>query len=142
MVGIANRRVQSRQIVSVISKVCDIVSEISDSAKDQSLGIEQINRAVGDINQDTQENRQTLFEGVDTLTSMLEIMEGVIETMTIHPDKMWAALDERIGQLVSKGIDRDLLYQQALVTPSCGLATETVERADQTMAASAATMRR
>ena len=28
---------------------------------------------------------------------------------------------------------RALLYQQALVTPSCGLATETVERAERTM---------
>jgi hypothetical protein len=44
-----------------------------------------------------------------------------------------AALDERVGQLVSKGIDRDLLYQQSLLTPSCGLATETVERAEATM---------
>jgi methionine synthase II (cobalamin-independent) len=44
-----------------------------------------------------------------------------------------AALDDRIGQLVSKGIDRALLYRQALVTPSCGLGTETIERADRTM---------
>ena len=51
----------------------------------------------------------------------------------LDPRTLLAALDDRIGQLVSKGIDRALLYQQALVTPSCGLATETVERADQTM---------
>jgi len=51
----------------------------------------------------------------------------------LDPRVLLAALDDRIGQLVSKGIDRALLYQQALVTPSCGLATETVERADQTM---------
>jgi hypothetical protein len=44
-----------------------------------------------------------------------------------------AALDDRIGQLVSKGIDRAMLYRQALLTPSCGLATETVERAERTM---------
>jgi methionine synthase II (cobalamin-independent) len=51
----------------------------------------------------------------------------------LDPLTLLAALDERIGQLVSKGIDRGLLYQQALLTPSCGLATETVERAEATM---------
>jgi hypothetical protein len=51
----------------------------------------------------------------------------------LGPRTLLAALDERIGQLVSKGIDRDLLYQRALVTPSCGLATETLERADATV---------
>jgi methionine synthase II (cobalamin-independent) len=51
----------------------------------------------------------------------------------LGPRTLLAALDERIGQLVSKGIDRDLLYQRALITPSCGLATETVERADATV---------
>jgi hypothetical protein len=51
----------------------------------------------------------------------------------LDPRVLLAALDDRIGQLVSKGIDRALLYQQALLTPSCGLATETVDRADRTM---------
>ena len=44
-----------------------------------------------------------------------------------------AALDDRIGQLVARGIDRGLLYRQALLTPSCGLGTETGERAERTM---------
>jgi hypothetical protein len=51
----------------------------------------------------------------------------------LGPRTLLAALDDRIGQLVSKGIDRTLLYQRALVTPSCGLATETIERAERTM---------
>jgi methionine synthase II (cobalamin-independent) len=41
------------------------------------------------------------------------------------------ALDDRIGQLVAKGMDRGMLYRQSLLTPSCGLATETEERADR-----------
>ena len=51
----------------------------------------------------------------------------------LDPRVLLAALDDRIGQLVSRGIDRALLYQQALLTPSCGLGTETVERAERTM---------
>jgi argininosuccinate lyase len=68
-------------------------------------------------NQDTQENRKALFGGVDTLTSMLAIMEGVVDTLTIHPDKMWDALDERIlasdlaDYLVSRAVPYHDAYQ-------------------------------
>ena len=51
----------------------------------------------------------------------------------LDPHVLLAALDDRIGQLASKGIDRTLLYRHALLTPSCGLATETVERAERTL---------
>ncbi len=40
-------------------------------------------------------------------------------------------LDDRVAQLVAKGTDRGLLYQRALLTPTCGLMTESVERADR-----------
>ena len=42
-----------------------------------------------------------------------------------------AALDDRIGQLAAKGMDRGMLYRQSMLTPSCGLGTESVERADR-----------
>jgi hypothetical protein len=41
------------------------------------------------------------------------------------------ALDSRIGQLEAKGMDRGQLFRQALLTPSCGLATESVARAER-----------
>jgi argininosuccinate lyase len=79
-------------------------------------------------NQDTQENRQTLFDGVDTLTSMLEIMEGVIQTMTIHPDQMWNALDERIlaSDLADYLVSRAVPYRDAY-----RIVERLVEKADQ-----------
>jgi methionine synthase II (cobalamin-independent) len=40
---------------------------------------------------------------------------------------------DRVRQLVAKGLDRSLLYRQALLTPSCGLGTESVERADRVL---------
>ncbi len=66
-------------------------------------------------NQDTQENRQALFDGVDTLSSMLTIMEGVVDTLTIHPDKMWNALDERIlaSDLAEYLVSRSVPYREA-----------------------------
>jgi methionine synthase II (cobalamin-independent) len=41
------------------------------------------------------------------------------------------ALDNRIGQLAAKGMDRGMIYRQSMLTPSCGLGTESVERADR-----------
>lgn len=66
-------------------------------------------------NQDTQENRQALFDGVDTLTSMLNIMQGVVESLTIHPDRMWDALDERIlaSDLADYLVSRAVPYREA-----------------------------
>ena len=44
------------EIVLGVTKVTDIVAEISASAKEQSGGIEQVNRAVTDMNRVTQQN--------------------------------------------------------------------------------------
>jgi argininosuccinate lyase len=66
-------------------------------------------------NQDTQENCQTLFEAVDTLESMLSIMEGATDSLTIHPDRMWDALDERIlaSDLADYLVGRAVPYRDA-----------------------------
>lgn len=48
------------------------------------------------FHQDMQENQRALFGAVDTLKAILTTMEGVILTLTVHPDRMLAALDERI----------------------------------------------
>jgi hypothetical protein len=48
----------------------------------------------------------------------------------LDPHTLLAALDQRVEQLTAKGMDRGALYRQALLTPSCGLATESVESAD------------
>ncbi len=44
------------EIVAGVTKVTDIVAEISASAKEQAAGIDQINRAVSDMNKVTQQN--------------------------------------------------------------------------------------
>ncbi len=43
-------------------------------------------------------------------------------------------LDAAIGLLVKKGIDRDLLYERALITPACGLGTISVPSAERALA--------
>jgi methionine synthase II (cobalamin-independent) len=51
----------------------------------------------------------------------------------LDPRALLGALDERVELFVAKGIDRGLLYRQALLTPTCGLATESEERAERAM---------
>ena len=51
----------------------------------------------------------------------------------LNPHTLLDALDERVEQLAAKGLDRGALYRQALLTPTCGLGTESVESADRLM---------
>jgi len=44
-----------------------------------------------------------------------------------------AELDDRVGQLESKGFDRALIYRRSLLTPSCGMGTQSVEIADHAL---------
>lgn len=49
-------------------------------------------------------------------------------------DSLVARLDAAIGLLVKKGIDRDLLYERALITPACGLGTVSPDAAERAFA--------
>lgn len=44
-------------------------------------------------NKDLQEDKEPLFDAVDTLDALLPVMAGAIRTMRVHVDKMHAALD-------------------------------------------------
>ncbi|HEX7594630.1 MAG TPA: methionine synthase, partial [Anaerolineae bacterium] len=49
-------------------------------------------------------------------------------------ESLVARLDAAIGLLVKKGIDRDLLYERALITPACGLGTISIPAAERAFA--------
>ena len=51
----------------------------------------------------------------------------------LNPRELLNTLEHCVEQLVAKGMDRGLLYKQALLTPSCGLGTGSVERADRVL---------
>jgi methionine synthase II (cobalamin-independent) len=64
---------------------------------------------------------------------------GIVPTVEEHiaretVDSLVARLDAAIGLLVKKGIDRDLLYERALITPACGLGTLSVGAAERAFA--------
>jgi len=45
-------------------------------------------------NKDLQEDKEPLFDAIDTLGLALPVLSGALTTMTIRPDKMQAALDD------------------------------------------------
>ncbi len=47
-------------------------------------------------NKDLQEDKEPLFDAVDTLQSVLPVARGVLETLTIHPERMAAALGDEL----------------------------------------------
>jgi argininosuccinate lyase len=59
---------------------------------------------------DLQEDKEALFDAIDTLTMTLPVAAGVIETLVVHPERMQAALtDEMLATeladyLVMKGV--------------------------------------
>jgi argininosuccinate lyase len=61
-------------------------------------------------NKDLQEDKEALFDAMDTLTMALPIATGVIETLIVYPERMQAALtDEMLATeladyLVTKGV--------------------------------------
>ncbi len=42
---------------------------------------------------DMQEDKEPLFDSLDTLTLTLPVVAGAISTLRVNPDRMWAALD-------------------------------------------------
>lgn len=53
-----------------------------------------------------------------------EIANATVESLV-------ARLNAAMGLLVKKGIDRDLLYERALITPACGLGTVSIAAAEK-----------
>ena len=61
-------------------------------------------------NKDLQEDKEPLFDAVDTLLALLPALAGLVRTLAINPDRMRAALDEGMlatdlaDYLVGKGV--------------------------------------
>ena len=49
-------------------------------------------------------------------------------------ESLTARLDAAVNLLVKKGLDRDLLYERALITPACGLGTVSLAAAERAFA--------
>jgi methionine synthase II (cobalamin-independent) len=60
---------------------------------------------------------------------------GIVPTsqkiMKETPDSLLKKLEEKVGNLAAKGIDRELIWERCLLTPSCGTGSLSVELAEK-----------
>ena len=61
-------------------------------------------------NKDLQEDKEALFDAVDTMEALLPVLSAVVQTLQVNPERMGAALDEELlatdlaDYLVAKGL--------------------------------------
>jgi methyl-accepting chemotaxis protein len=94
------------EIVTGVTKVTDIVAEISASAKEQAGGIDQVNRAVTEMNKVTQQNAANSEESSSAaaeLSSQSEELAAMIGAFQL------ARQTSGTGQRIAGRADRHLL---------------------------------
>jgi methyl-accepting chemotaxis protein len=69
------------KIVASVKKVSDIVAEIAAASREQSSGIEQVNRAVMQMDELTQQNAALVEEGTAASQAMAEQVRGLNEML-------------------------------------------------------------
>jgi len=72
------------QIVLSVKKVCDIVAEIAAASREQSSGIEQVNKAVTQMDQMTQQNAALVEQAAAASQSMAEQARGLMALMAAY----------------------------------------------------------
>jgi methyl-accepting chemotaxis protein len=73
-----------REVATNEIKVAELVTEISSASKEQSDGIEQINKAVSEMDQVTQRNAATAEESASTseeLSAQSEVMRSTVQRL-------------------------------------------------------------
>jgi len=71
------------QVVASIRRVTDIVAEIASASAEQSAGIEQVNRAVGDMDASTQHNAALVEQSAAAATSLQEQASRLAGTVSV-----------------------------------------------------------
>jgi methyl-accepting chemotaxis protein len=81
LVGDAGRTME--EVVAGIRRVADIMSEITAASQEQSTGIEQVNHAIAQMDQVTQQNAALVEEAAAAAASMQEQAEGLRGTVAV-----------------------------------------------------------
>jgi hypothetical protein len=94
------------QIVMSVKKVSDIVAEIAAASREQSLGIEQVGRAVMQMDELTQQNAALVEQATAASQGMTTEAGGLNEMMAHYDFAGVAAAGNNFGA-VSSGLTRD-----------------------------------
>jgi hypothetical protein len=87
-------------IVTSIKKVTDIVGEIAAASREQSLGIEQVSKAVLQMDEMTQQNAALVEQSTAASQSMAEQARGLRQTMERYRLDGPAALNTPVSATV------------------------------------------
>jgi methyl-accepting chemotaxis protein len=71
------------EVVDSIRKVSDIVAEIASASSEQSAGIEQVNRAIADMDSSTQHNAALVEESAAAATALSDQAEKLAEVVSL-----------------------------------------------------------
>jgi len=71
------------EIVASITRVTDIMSEITAASNEQSAGIEQVNQAIAQMDQVTQQNAALVEEAAAAAESMQEQAASLSEVVSV-----------------------------------------------------------
>ena len=93
------------------------------------------------INFDACEYFQGMTLYIDPLKDFLQnggnLAWGIVPTSPqaekANADELLAGFQEKVNLLAKRGISKDMLYQQSLLTPSCGMGTLTVGAAEKVL---------
>lgn len=139
--------ISKEDVIGVLKEVSDLIKENGALSAIHCCGkcdwIVPIESGVDIINLDGYFFAQNLSIFSNELKPFLEnggiIAWGIVPTLDKDAlekasiDEMTAKFDEAIGYLVKKGINKDLLLKNSMVTPSCGAGSLTVKLAEKAM---------
>jgi methyl-accepting chemotaxis protein len=75
-VGLAGQTME--EIVSSVKRVADIMSEITRASKEQSIGVDQVNRSIAEMDQGTQQNAALVLHTTGAAESLREQADELI----------------------------------------------------------------
>jgi len=104
---------QLGEIVGAVKKVADIIAEISAASIEQSAGIEQVNRAIMQMDQMTQQNAALVEEAAGTSASMAQLARDLQTVVSKFK------LDQSFVQVVAQPMAKPIV-QRAAATGTYG----------------------
>ncbi len=85
------------EIVAAVKSATDIVAQIADSSREQSQGIEQVNRAVTQMDEMTQQNAALVEQAAAASESIVEQIQALNQMVAHYHAEEAPARDDRQG---------------------------------------------